>query len=156
MSFDSNADRWIADPSAVAGNRRMRQELWSDSSMESGFAGVGAATDWMARSSEGSETASDDLLPSAAIAARLIAPIATAAKHGIIYIADSERSAEEIATALRHLSPGTKVLLLPPWDCLPYDRVLPSRQSMGRRMLAMRQMCEPAVGGRVIVASPEA
>ncbi|MCJ8520774.1 transcription-repair coupling factor (superfamily II helicase) [Pseudorhizobium tarimense] len=50
----------------------------------------------------------------------------------------SEGEADEIAGAVGALFPDIQILVLPPWDCLPYDRVRPSRHSMGRRMDALR------------------
>ncbi|WP_374471059.1 transcription-repair coupling factor [Phenylobacterium sp.] len=77
--------------------------------------------------------------------------------HGtLLYVASSERRADEIGRALRQFAPQVEVLVLPPWDCLPYDRASPSREAMGRRMAVLARLAEPAEAPRVLVASAEA
>jgi transcription-repair coupling factor (superfamily II helicase) len=41
-------------------------------------------------------------------------------------------------SALIAILPSAPIIFLPAWDCLPYDRVPPSREAMGRRMDALR------------------
>ncbi|HEY8616525.1 transcription-repair coupling factor [Phenylobacterium sp.] len=79
------------------------------------------------------------------------------AEHpNLLYVASSERRADEIGRALRQFAPEVEVLVLPPWDCLPYDRASPSRETMGRRMAVLTRLAESAEGARVLVASAEA
>jgi transcription-repair coupling factor (superfamily II helicase) len=73
-----------------------------------------------------------------------------------LYVASSERRADELGRALRRLSPDVDVLVFPPWDCLPYDRASPSRESMGRRMAVLARIAEYRGGPCVLVTSPEA
>src|SRR5438477_6132929 len=54
----------------------------------------------------------------------------------------SETRAERLVRALRGLAPQLEVLMLPPWDGVPYDRAGPSRQTMGRRIAALRRLTE--------------
>ena len=71
-----------------------------------------------------------------------------------VHLASSDRRAEEIGRALSGVAPGLEVVVLPPWDCLPYDRASPAREIMGRRMSALRRL--GAKGrGRVLLISPE-
>ncbi|MDG2520479.1 helicase-related protein [Caulobacter segnis] len=72
-----------------------------------------------------------------------------------MHLASSERRAEEIGRALAGFAPEAEVLVLPPWDCLPYDRASPSRDIMGRRMAVLRRLGEPR-GRCVLITSPEA
>jgi transcription-repair coupling factor (superfamily II helicase) len=74
----------------------------------------------------------------------------------LLYVASSERRADEIGRALRQFASHVEVLVLPPWDCLPYDRASPSREAMGRRMAVLARLAEAAAGPRVLVASAEA
>ena len=46
------------------------------------------------------------------------------------------------------------VICLPAWDCLPFDRVGPSRAAMGRGMAAIRAMAQP--GAMIVVGSADA
>ena len=66
-------------------------------------------------------------MPAAAVAAGL-AEITTKRSQAVVFIATSERRADEIAAALSPMVKDAEVLVLPPWDCLPYDRAAPSRE----------------------------
>lgn len=79
-----------------------------------------------------------------------------AGPDGLIYLAQGQRRAEDIARALKGLAPDLEVISLPPWDCLPYDSASPSREVMGQRMAAFRHMAMPANAPRVLVTSPAA
>ena len=92
----------------------------------------------------------------AAVAAHLLAPARKAGAAGLIYLAVTERRAEEIGRAARSLAPDIEVLVLPPWDCLPYDRASPSREAMGRRMTVLAALAAKARGPRLLVLSPDA
>ncbi|PZO80828.1 MAG: DEAD/DEAH box helicase [Mesorhizobium amorphae] len=94
--------------------------------------------------------------PASAVAARLIAPVFESGTDGLVFLARGEFHAEEIARAVKAMAPGIETIVLPPWDCLPYDRVAPSRESMGRRMSALHAMAQPAKGSRLVVMSAEA
>jgi transcription-repair coupling factor (superfamily II helicase) len=76
-------------------------------------------------------------LPPAFVATRLAAEILRSGQS-LCYMTSSEFEAAEIAEALLTLFPAIEFIVLPPWDCLPYDRVPPSRHCMGRRMDALR------------------
>jgi transcription-repair coupling factor (superfamily II helicase) len=94
--------------------------------------------------------------PAAAWVAQALIASARQAAGGVVYVASSERRADEIGRALRQFAPDIEVLVLPPWDCLPYDRASPSREAMGRRMAVLQRLREPLAGPRVLVAPPEA
>jgi transcription-repair coupling factor (superfamily II helicase) len=95
--------------------------------------------------------------PPAAVAARVMET--WVAKGGdLLVLAASERRADEIGRALSAMVAPEEaaVLVFPPWDCLPYDRASPSRESMGRRMAVLARLSEPSGHGRLVVTSPEA
>jgi transcription-repair coupling factor (superfamily II helicase) len=75
--------------------------------------------------------------PASLVGVKLLELLQTSGQS-LAYIARSEGSARAIADAIAGLAPDMTVVCLPPWDCLPYDRVSPSRQCMGRRMDALR------------------
>ena len=75
-------------------------------------------------------------MPASAVAAAL-AQRETTPLQPVVFVATSERRADEIAAALAVMVGDAEVLVLPPWDCLPYDRAAPSRESMGRRMAVL-------------------
>lgn len=94
--------------------------------------------------------------PTAFIAQALIAPTLAAGRSGLLYLASSERRADEIARCLRGFAPEIEVVSLPPWDCLPYDRSSPSRECMGRRMAALAVWLMGDHNARALIVSPEA
>jgi len=91
--------------------------------------------------------------PSAAVAAALAATSRTGV---VVHLASSDRRADEIGRALAAFAPGRPVLVLPPWDCLPYDRASPSRDVMGRRARLVARLAGGAPAGAIVVTSPEA
>ncbi|RZJ96576.1 MAG: DEAD/DEAH box helicase [Brevundimonas sp.] len=92
------------------------------------------------------------------MAARLWREGAAQAGRDLLFLAASERRADEIARALGAMTgpDGPAVMVFPPWDCLPYDRAPPSRESMGRRMAVLAELAEPTTLGRLVITSPEA
>src|SRR5690242_18645578 len=49
----------------------------------------------------------------------------------VLHVARSEMRARRLAPAVAGVGPEVDVVLVPPWDCLPYDRAPPSRTVMG-------------------------
>ena len=80
--------------------------------------------------------------------------------HGLtgdaVFLASDERRAEEIARALAPLLVTHEVMLFQPWDCLPYDRVSPSREVMGSRIAVLDALAGTGKSPRLVVTSPEA
>ncbi|MFC4168214.1 DEAD/DEAH box helicase [Teichococcus aestuarii] len=94
--------------------------------------------------------------PDGRLSAWLIERATEAGAAGVVYVSRSEARAGRIALAVRALEPGLEALLLPAWDCLPYDRASPSRAVMGTRMAMLARLSRPAAGPRLLVASVEA
>ncbi len=94
--------------------------------------------------------------PTAGLAARLAEAAAGSRAKTVLFLAADERRADEIGRALAAFAPNLDVLVLPPWDCLPYDRVSPSPACMGRRVDALQRLGRALDGRRVVVTSPEA
>lgn len=55
----------------------------------------------------------------------------------VIHIARDDKRMEAMRAALAVMAPGTVVLELPAWDCLPYDRVSPNPTISARRMATL-------------------
>ena len=73
-----------------------------------------------------------------------------------VLVTTSEARADEIGRALAGMaSDETEILVLPPWDCLPYDHASPSRESQGRRLAVLSRL-DDSSGPKVLIASPEA
>ena len=65
---------------------------------------------------------------------------------GLILAATSNARADACV-----VDPSLSVCLLPSWDCLPFDRVSPSRAVMGKRMTSLHRVRD---GGRRLVICP--
>ncbi|WP_347137469.1 DEAD/DEAH box helicase [Paracoccus sp. SSK6] len=68
----------------------------------------------------------------------------------VLHVARDERRAAALALFLRDVLPGRRVLFLPPWDCLPFDRASPTPDAMGRRMAVLRKLRAPQPGDLVV------
>jgi transcription-repair coupling factor (superfamily II helicase) len=91
-----------------------------------------------------------------ALALRLLDLAREAGARGVILVASSERRAGALTRILKGLAPDLSMVALPAWDCLPYDRAPPSREVMGRRVVALTCLAEPHGGPRIVVATPDA
>jgi transcription-repair coupling factor (superfamily II helicase) len=80
----------------------------------------------------------------------------TKAAELTVVVSTSETRADELGRALKAMAPAVEVLVLPPWDCLPYDHASPSRDCQGRRLDVLRRLSRPPAGPRLLVVSPEA
>ncbi|WP_091737696.1 DEAD/DEAH box helicase [Phenylobacterium immobile] len=94
--------------------------------------------------------------PAAAVAATLANHLAAAKPATFVHLASSERRADEIGRALTAFAPDAQVVIVPPWDCLPYDRASPSRDVMARRMRVLEVLETKPETPRAVIASPEA
>jgi transcription-repair coupling factor (superfamily II helicase) len=74
-----------------------------------------------------------------------------------VVLTTSERRADELGRAIAVMAdPQVEVLVLPPWDCLPYDHASPSRDCQGRRLEVLDRLDREDGTRRVLVVSPEA
>ena len=93
-------------------------------------------------------------LPVALVATRLLASVADGS---VIYVASSEQRADSIAHLLRELSPESACVVLPAWDCLPYDRASPAPDILGQQLAACRRLDEAQAtgtfGGRAVLVT---
>jgi transcription-repair coupling factor (superfamily II helicase) len=92
--------------------------------------------------------------PVSAIALRLAEVAQTSGR--LIYIARSESRAAELYEAFTSLFKGVAAVLLPPWDCLPYDRASPSKEAMGARLSAARRLSALNGHAFVLISTPDA
>jgi transcription-repair coupling factor (superfamily II helicase) len=90
------------------------------------------------------------------LAVRLLEWARIAGPRGLVHVARSETRADRLARALRGLAPNLEVLVLPPWDCLPFDRAGPSRDIMGRRIATLRRLVEETEAPRLLVTTIDA
>ncbi|KQQ85588.1 DEAD/DEAH box helicase [Aureimonas sp. Leaf324] len=96
------------------------------------------------------------LHPVGATAVRLIDRRGTDKTRPLVFVAQTARRAADIAAILRALEPAAKVAYFPPWDCLPYDGLSPSRAVMGQRMGVLRWLTNRKNLPEIVVTTAEA
>jgi len=96
--------------------------------------------------------------PSASMTAAVVASLPDSGSAFTIVVTTSEARADELGRVLgAMLEGGSEVLVLPPWDCLPYDHASPSRECQGRRLGVLERLADCSSRGRcVLIVSPEA
>ncbi|MCX5578681.1 transcription-repair coupling factor [Kaistia terrae] len=87
---------------------------------------------------------------------KVVADIAVlAARENLPYVLVVARDGNRMADleqAMRFFSPGTEVVAVPAWDCMPYDRVSPNTAVVARRMAALSYLANhQPVKGRALV-----
>ena len=99
---------------------------------------MAAAKPARARSGAPGRSLSEALpLTEGALAVQLLDRVRRAGQGGLIHVAGTEGRAERLAAILWALAAGVEAYLLPPWDCLPYDRSSPSARIMGLRVATL-------------------
>ena len=83
---------------------------------------------------------------------------ALARSGAVLAIVREEAWAAALARALDFFAPDVEVVVVPAWDCLPYDRVSPGGEIVSRRMDALSRLAARPkdAGPLVVVASVEA
>lgn len=94
--------------------------------------------------------------PAAGLIATRLAEKLRTSSRSCGYVTLSEGGAVRLAAAMRCLHRDVDIVVMPPWDCLPYDRIAPSRQAMGQRMDALRVWSEPSTKPRLLITSLDA
>ena len=66
--------------------------------------------------------------------ARLLADLAARRPGGVLHVALDDLHAARLAQTVAFFAPELEVHVFPAWDCLPYDRVSPNPEIVGRRI----------------------
>ncbi len=69
-----------------------------------------------------------------------LAQIAAATPNTVLHVARDESRLMAMAQALAFFAPGMDAVILPPWDCLPYDRVSPTGEVAAQRLEALARL----------------
>src|SRR5437868_636689 len=77
-------------------------------------------------------------------------------RHPIVVAAPTATDAERIAHDVRAYLGDEQVDMFPAWETLPFERVSPSVETMGRRLRAMWRLRDPGRMPRVLVAPVKA
>jgi len=78
------------------------------------------------------------------------------ARHPVVIVTPTASDAERLAHDLTAFLGEDAVDTFPAWETLPFERVSPSAETMGRRLRAMWRLKEPERAPRVLVASVKA
>src|SRR5205085_10299343 len=95
-------------------------------------------------------------VPDAARAFTLAGLATLSERHPFVVAAPTTTDAERLADDLRAFLGEDEVDVFPAWETLPFDRISPSAETMGRRLRAMWRLRDPARVPRVLVASVRA
>ncbi|UWQ17557.1 transcription-repair coupling factor [Jannaschia sp. M317] len=71
----------------------------------------------------------------------------------VVHVARDDKRAEAMAAALRFHAPGTTVVRLPAWDCLPYDRVSPAADVSAARMSTLTALAHGLTGKFILLTT---
>lgn len=61
-------------------------------------------------------------------------------KRPILFVARDSVNLEDLSNNLKFFSPGTKQVIIPPWDCLPYDKSGPSLLTVTQRVKGLSNL----------------
>ena len=86
----------------------------------------------------------------------LLADLAAQAAGGVLHIARDDARMAMMADSVRFFAPGLDLVLLPAWDCLPYDRVSPNPEISARRMAGLSRLARTATGPRLVITTVNA
>ncbi len=65
----------------------------------------------------------------------------------LLHIARDDRRMAQLASALAFFDPDLRVLTLPAWDCVPYDRVSPDPEIVAKRITTLVRLSGQKSGG---------
>jgi transcription-repair coupling factor (superfamily II helicase) len=74
--------------------------------------------------------------------------------QSVLFVASDEAAMARTADAVRFFAPDVRVLTLPAWDCLPYDRVPPRHDVMAARLATLSALTRSALTGAAETESP--
>jgi transcription-repair coupling factor (superfamily II helicase) len=92
--------------------------------------------------------------PLGLLALHLLEQWECAKDHGLVFVAEDERRAEQLGAILSSLAPSCGVMVLPRQDGLPYDGLEPSPEISGRRASVLRRLA--MLSKPLLVATAEA
>ncbi|MDX1738904.1 MAG: CarD family transcriptional regulator, partial [Alphaproteobacteria bacterium] len=75
--------------------------------------------------------------------ALVIAEAVGKSQEPVVYLVRDDSHAARLAQLVGFMRPGTRILNLPAWDCLPYDRVSPNADILAQRLATL---CRVAAG----------
>ncbi len=95
-------------------------------------------------------------IPEAARTITLAGLAALSSQRTFLVLLPTSTSAELVANDLRAYLPADEVELFPAWETLPFERVSPGVETMGRRLRVMWRLRKPERAPRFVVAGVRA
>ena len=83
----------------------------------------------------------------------LLADLTRAAKGRTLFIAPDDAAMRAIADTAPFFAPEIEILLLPAWDCLPYDRASPSIAITSQRMATLQALQQPSSKKQLVLTT---
>ncbi len=74
----------------------------------------------------------------------------------LIFVARNDSELATTEQVFRFCQPDAERIVLPAWDCLPYDRVSPNAEVLGKRLRSLVRLLRPAKGPRVLFTTVNA
>lgn len=71
----------------------------------------------------------------------------------LLFVARDDKHLEHLRQNFKFFAPDLKPIIFPAWDCLPYDRVSPSRDLMGKRSYALSQLTSTTRSKKLILTT---
>ena len=88
----------------------------------------------------------------AIVLTKLLRDVSTASKHGmIVHVARDDRRLDAMEKVLAFFAPKTRIVSLPAWDTVPYDRIGPNSEIVARRITALARLALRAGKEPIIV-----
>jgi transcription-repair coupling factor (superfamily II helicase) len=108
-----------------------------------------------AQRSRQTQSAASSASPLGLVALHLLEVWRRSKSHGLLFVAQDERRAEQLGAILHAFEPDAGVMVLPGLDTLPFEGMQPSRELRGRRASVLRRLAE-APDKVLLVATAEA
>ncbi len=83
--------------------------------------------------------------------AQILSAFALRQGRMIVHVARDDSRLQRLEQGIGFFAPGLRIVSLPAWDCLPYDRVSPNGEVVSRRIAAMAQIAQGSAQGPAIV-----
>lgn len=95
-------------------------------------------------------------VPEGAEAFLLKEMLAQKGDSSFIYICHHETQIQVFEDTVRFLCPDLEILIFPPWDCLPYDRMSPKRDIIGERITTLMKLRQGLDKQTIIITTVQA
>ena len=88
--------------------------------------------------------------------AKVLAALADKRAGPLLHVARDDARLAALEQGLAFFAPGMRLVSLPAWDCMPYDRVSPNGEVVSRRIAAMSDIAKGFGGPSVILTTVNA